>query len=253
MLVTCLEMAKKHYSRPVDLHQIHTENGEATFPFSVECCNSTIPSPSLLKTLPINHSIPSVDNLYLSSTPLLPSIKLFILTWLLCLVAYLANSLCGVSDEQGGIRLLDTSITQETGITKEVISLKCHDNAVFDISWSADDYKLATASGDQTGKVFDIMSRECIAVFGGYHKTTLKKVEFKPDHNSIIPDSSSFPISCIHSKGILSLLQSPVPIITISTPFPIPIHLHPRQRSLIRLFVASLIPLFVNSVPSLTL
>ena len=53
-----------------------------------------------------------------------------------------ANSLCGVSDEQGGIRLLDTAISQETGITKEVIYMQCHDNAIFDISWSADDYKL---------------------------------------------------------------------------------------------------------------
>ena len=42
----------------------------------------------------------------------------------------------------------------------------------------------ATASGDQTGKVFDIMSRKCIALFTGYHKTTLKKVVFKPEDRS---------------------------------------------------------------------
>ena len=47
-VVTCLEVAKKYYSRPVDVHQIHTEEGEATFPFSVECCNSTVPQPPFL-------------------------------------------------------------------------------------------------------------------------------------------------------------------------------------------------------------
>jgi len=62
--------------------------------------------------------------------------------------------------------------------------MNCHDNAIFDISWSQDDMRLATASGDQTGKVFDIMSRRCIALFTGYHKTTLKKVVFKPGDTS---------------------------------------------------------------------
>jgi hypothetical protein len=54
----------------------------------------------------------------------------------------IANSLMAVSDEAGAVRLLDTAPTQETGITKEYIRMQCHDNAVFDISWSADDMKL---------------------------------------------------------------------------------------------------------------
>ena len=96
-----------------------------------------------------------------------------------------ANSLCAVCDELGEIRLLDTSPTQITGIANEYVRMKCHENAIFDISWSRDDLRLATASGDQTCKVFDIMSRNCIALFSGYHKTTLKKVVFKPDDTSI--------------------------------------------------------------------
>lgn len=57
-----------------------------------------------------------------------------------------ANSLTAVSDENGDVRLLDTSISQATGITTEYIRMKCHDNAIFDISWSADDMKLVLSN-----------------------------------------------------------------------------------------------------------
>ena len=56
--------------------------------------------------------------------------------------ANVANSLAAVSDESGHIRLLDTSSSQETAITTEHIRMTCHDNAIFDISWSSDDMKL---------------------------------------------------------------------------------------------------------------
>jgi hypothetical protein len=53
-----------------------------------------------------------------------------------------ANSLAAVSDEIGDIRLLDTSSSVETGFTTEYIRMNCHDNAIFDVDWSADDMKL---------------------------------------------------------------------------------------------------------------
>ena len=46
-----------------------------------------------------------------------------------------------ISDETGAIRLLDTAPNDE-GIMTEYLRMTCHDNAVFDISWSADDLKL---------------------------------------------------------------------------------------------------------------
>ena len=54
----------------------------------------------------------------------------------------IANSLTAISDENGGVRLLDTSPYVELGFTSEHIRLQCHDNAIFDIDWSADDMKL---------------------------------------------------------------------------------------------------------------
>jgi hypothetical protein len=47
-----------------------------------------------------------------------------------------------VCDELGDVRLLDTSPSVETGFTTEYVRMNCHDNAIFDISWSADDMKL---------------------------------------------------------------------------------------------------------------
>ena len=53
-----------------------------------------------------------------------------------------ANSLTAISDEKGDVRLLDTSPLIETGFAKEHIRINCHDNAVFDVNWSADDMKI---------------------------------------------------------------------------------------------------------------
>lgn len=50
-----------------------------------------------------------------------------------------------VCDELGGVRLLDASSSVETGFTTEYIRMDCHDNAIFDISWSADDMKLVSS------------------------------------------------------------------------------------------------------------
>ena len=60
-----------------------------------------------------------------------------------------ANSLVAISDEKGDVRLLDTSPSIETGFTKEYIRINCHDNAIFDISWSNDDMKLVSPAEQQ--------------------------------------------------------------------------------------------------------
>jgi len=53
-----------------------------------------------------------------------------------------ANSITAVCDELGDVRLLDTLPSVPTGLTTEYVRMNCHDNAIFDISWSADDMKL---------------------------------------------------------------------------------------------------------------
>lgn len=90
------------------MHNIVTTPTVGTFPFAVQCCNSTTPHP----LLPIGLTI--------------------------------ANSLAAISDENGGVRLLDTSPYVDTGFTSDHIRLQCHDNAIFDVDWSADDMKLVS-------------------------------------------------------------------------------------------------------------
>ena len=87
------------------MHNVQSSPGVGTFPFAVQSCNS--------------------NTFY--------TIELTV-----------ANSLTAVSDENGGVRLLDTSPAVETAFTTEYIHLQCHDNAIFDIDWSADDMKLVS-------------------------------------------------------------------------------------------------------------
>ena len=42
-IVTCLYEAKHYFSRPTDMHHIQSEQGQGTYPFAVQCCNSTLP------------------------------------------------------------------------------------------------------------------------------------------------------------------------------------------------------------------
>ena len=53
-----------------------------------------------------------------------------------------ANSLTAISDENGDVRLLDTSPAVTMGFMTEHIRMTCHDNAIFEIDWSVDDMRL---------------------------------------------------------------------------------------------------------------
>jgi hypothetical protein len=41
--VTSLYQAKHYFTRPIDMHTIQSSRGAETFPFAVQCCNSTLP------------------------------------------------------------------------------------------------------------------------------------------------------------------------------------------------------------------
>lgn len=94
-----------------------------------------------------------------------------------CAAACNTNSLVAIGDEEGRVRLLDTS----SSATFDNIHLcfQAHNNAVIDLAFSEDDHRLATASGDQTGKVIDMMTQVPISVLG-QHTASLKQVRFQP-------------------------------------------------------------------------
>lgn len=84
-----------------------------------------------------------------------------------------------VGDEEGYIRLLDST----KDFSKIHLSFQTHSNAIIDIAFSEDDYLLATASGDQTGKVIDMLTQTPISVLA-HHTASLKQVRFQPGRGS---------------------------------------------------------------------
>ncbi|KAM7199248.1 WD40-repeat-containing domain protein [Naviculisporaceae sp. PSN 640] len=89
------------------------------------------------------------------------------------------SSLVAVGDEEGYIRLLDSS----KEFSKIHLSFQAHGNAIIDLAFSDDDYLLATASGDQTGRVIDMMTQTPISILG-HHTASLKQVRFQPGRGS---------------------------------------------------------------------
>ena len=100
-----------------------------------------------------------------------------------------ANSLVAVGDEEGGIRLLESSKDEKPGFTKAYLTFCPHANAILDIAFSPDDLLLATASGDQTSHIIDMSTQRATTVLSG-HSSTVKQVCFQPGSSSIIASSS---------------------------------------------------------------
>ncbi|KAK4153124.1 WD40-repeat-containing domain protein [Chaetomidium leptoderma] len=96
-----------------------------------------------------------------------------------CTTACNKNSLVAVGDEEGYVRLLDSN----RDFSKMHLSFQAHGNAIIDLAFSEDDHLLATASGDQTGRVIDMMTQRPVAILG-HHTASLKQVRFQPGRGS---------------------------------------------------------------------
>ncbi|KAI7781848.1 WD domain-containing protein [Diaporthe eres] len=94
-----------------------------------------------------------------------------------CTASCNTNSLVAVGDEEGRVRLLDSS--SNARFDKIHLCFQVHGNAIIDMAFSEDDRRLATASGDQSGKVVDMMTQTPISILG-QHTASLKQVRFQP-------------------------------------------------------------------------
>ncbi|RYP12044.1 hypothetical protein DL765_007504 [Monosporascus sp. GIB2] len=108
-----------------------------------------------------------------------------------CAATCHTNSLMAVGDEEGRIRLLDSSGDASHPFSDIHLTFPAHPNAIIDVAFSNDDYLLATASGDQTGRVIDMMTQTPIAVLQ-HHTASLKQVRFQPGkaNSSVLATSS---------------------------------------------------------------
>ncbi|KAK4163552.1 WD40-repeat-containing domain protein [Cladorrhinum sp. PSN259] len=92
-----------------------------------------------------------------------------------CTTSTHRSGIVAVGDEEGYVRLLNTN--QE--FSKMHLSFRAHGNAVIDMDFSLDDHLLATASGDQTGRVIDMETQTAVAVLGRHH-ASVKQIRFQP-------------------------------------------------------------------------
>ena len=115
-----------------------------------------------------------------------------------------ANSLVAIGDEDGGVRLLESSKDEKPGFTKAYLSFRPHINAILDLAFSPDDLLLVTASGDQTCQVIDMPTQRATTVLSR-HTASVKQVCFQPGSSSVIASSSrdgSVQIWDLRCKGL---------------------------------------------------
>lgn len=106
-----------------------------------------------------------------------------------CTTACNSNSLIAIGDEGGGVTLVDACDSDDVEFSKAHISFRSHANAVMDIAFSSDDYLMATASGDQTARVFDMRTQQTRYIMAG-HLSSVKQVRFQPGNDSVLATSS---------------------------------------------------------------
>ena len=103
---------------------------------------------------------------------------------------------------------------EKPAFSQAYLSFRPHTNAILDLAFSPDDMLLATASGDQTSQVIDMLSQRAIYTMAG-HVSSVKQVCFQPGSSSIIASSSrdgSVQIWDLRCKG----LDAPVRDIKVS-------------------------------------
>ncbi|KAG6044377.1 hypothetical protein E4U39_003438 [Claviceps sp. Clav50 group G5] len=94
------------------------------------------------------------------------------------------DSTTAIGDESGFVRLLRTRPRQDgvaSHLGPEIDEyIKVHDNAIMDLDFSQDGYRLATASGDRTGRIVDLVTSSVAVELAAGHWDSLRQVAFQP-------------------------------------------------------------------------
>ncbi|OAQ95765.1 hypothetical protein LLEC1_00389 [Akanthomyces lecanii] len=84
-----------------------------------------------------------------------------------------------IGDEQGFVRLFNTTDGGNSTDSKVDIHIKAHDNAIMNLDFSDDDLRLATACGDRTGKILDVATQTVAIELSGGHYDSLRQIAFQ--------------------------------------------------------------------------
>lgn len=119
-----------------------------------------------------------------------------------------------IGDEQGYIRLFNTTTTDAFVENKVDAHVKVHDNAIMGLDFSDDDLRLATACGDRTGSILDVATQTIAAELSGGHHDSLRQIKFQPGQ------ANGYTLATSDRAGriqIWDLRCSPIPIHSFST------------------------------------
>ncbi|KZV69254.1 WD40 repeat-like protein [Peniophora sp. CONT] len=100
-----------------------------------------------------------------------------------------------VSTEQGVVYVWDTS--PDRGATVQRLDLPVHGNGIFDVQWSMDDKRLATASADHTSRVLDVRTGAILAALESGHVATVKTLTWDPTHDSLLATGGRDGVVCL--------------------------------------------------------
>jgi WD40 repeat protein len=87
------------------------------------------------------------------------------------------------------VRVIETKKDEQPGFSESYVDFQAHDNAIFDLSWSPDDRLLATASGDQTCRIFDMTKWQSLYLLR-HHQNSVKQISFNSANPSILCSSA---------------------------------------------------------------
>lgn len=104
-----------------------------------------------------------------------------------CTASCNTNSLVAIGEEEGGIRIIDSSSASDFSTAH--VTFRPHNNAVMDVTFSSDDYMLATASGDQTSRIIDMHTQQTVCILSG-HTSSVKQVRFQPQDDNMLTTCS---------------------------------------------------------------
>lgn len=104
-----------------------------------------------------------------------------------CTASCHTNSMIAIGEEEGSLRLIDSSPSSD--FSKSHVHFRPHHNAIMDVTFSSDDYMLATASGDQTSRIIDMHTQQTLCVLSG-HKSSVKQVKFQPNDYNMLTTSA---------------------------------------------------------------
>ena len=104
-----------------------------------------------------------------------------------CTASCNTNSLVAIGEEEGGVRIIDSSSASD--FATAYVTFRPHNNAVMDVAFSSDDYRLATASGDQTSRFIDMHTQQTVCILSG-HTSSVKQVRFQPGDDNMLTTCS---------------------------------------------------------------